>query len=177
MAFVKKFAKKTEAPKVAASYARKKREEEVEVEEVEVEEAEEVEQEEIADDYDEQEEAPAPDPLRGSLRPPAPYTPAPRQAPARSFGGGQGGEKQALRLTGLFAGKREGCFSGKLRQEDMENLAALIQEAFSTKQQIIFFLWENQHGPRFSLTANVSAPRPTNSFTRGRNGGGLRKRW
>jgi len=187
MAFVKKFSKSTkkEAPKAAASYARKKREEEVEEIE-EVEEVEEVEaQEEVADDYDEQEDAdtaPAPAPRRSAQ--------APRQAPPRpSYGQsqGQGEQKKALRLTGLFAGKREGCFSGKLRAEDAENLAALIQEATAINQQVVFFLWENQGNPQFSLTANISAPFKGGGFNKGGNGGfnrgnsggqgGFRKRW
>lgn len=195
MAFTKKFAKsKKEAPKTAASYARKKRQEE-EVEEVEVEEVEEVEAEaeEVQDDYDEQEEAPAPAPRRSAA--PAPRAQqAPRQAPRQSFGGhgggqggGQGEQKKALRLTGLFAGKREGCYSGKLRDEDADNLAALIEEAKATNQQVVFFVWENQGNPQFSLTANISAPfqkggfnRGGNGgggFNRGGNGGGFRKRW
>ncbi|MGL5934561.1 MAG: hypothetical protein ACRCZI_02945 [Cetobacterium sp.] len=173
MAFVKKFVKK-EAPKAAASYVRKKREEEIEVEEAEEVEEPEAEQE-VADDYDSgPQEISAPAPRRTAPRPSAP-SPSARRTFAGNAGNGGGEQKKALRLTGLFAGKREGCFSGKLRQEDAENLAALIQEAISTNQQVIFFLWENQQGPQFSLTANVSAPRPTNSFNRG--GGGFRKRW
>ncbi len=192
MAFTRKPAKfsgsaKKAAPKAAASYARKKREEEVEVEEVDEVEAE-VEQEEVADDYDEQEAAPAPAPRRGFTRP------APAQsAPRRSFGGGgqgsgDGEQKKALRLTGLFAGKREGCFSGKLRDEDADNLATLIEEARATGQQVVFFVWENQvepgdrSKPQFSLTANISAPFKKQyggggGFNSGGNGGGFRKRW
>ena len=183
MAFTKKFTKstKTEAPKVAASYARKKREEEVEVEEVD--EVEEVEaEEEVSDDYDtEQAEVPSAPRRSASAPRPAYRAPAPQQAPRQSYGqGGQGEQKKALRLTGLFAGKREGCFSGKLRAEDAANLAALIEEATATNQQIVFFVWENQGNPQFSLTANISAPFKGGGFNRGGNGGnsgGFRKRW
>lgn len=182
MAFTKKFAGKKTDAKPAASYARKKREEEVEAEEVQEVEEVEAEQEEVSDDYDNEQEAeaPAPAPRRAA---PAP-APAPRQAPARSFGNGGGEQKKALRLTGLFAGKREGCYSGKLRDEDADNLAALIEEAKATNQQVVFFVWENQGNPQFSLTANISAPfqkgggfnRGGGGFNRGGNSG-FRKRW
>lgn len=193
--FSKAAKKSSPAPKTVASYARKKREEEIEVEEDEVEEieVEETENQEVSDDYDEQEEAQesqegrrssAPAPRRGFTRP------APQSAPRRSFGGqgqgqgsGNGGREQqkALRLTGLFAGKREGCYSGKLRTEDSANLAALIEEAQATGQQIVFFVWENQGNPQFSLTANISVPFKkefggNGGYNRGGNGG-FRKRW
>lgn len=199
MAFTRKPSKfsgsaKKAAPKAAASYARKKRqEEEIEVEEVDEVEAEgeaEPEQEEVQDDYDEQEAQEAPAPRRGFTRPAAParQAQAPRQFSNSGGHGGNGEQKKALRLTGLFAGKREGCFSGKLRTEDAENLAALIEEANSTNQQIVFFLWENQGNPQFSLTANISAPKQfgNGGGNRGRGGwqgnnggnsGGFRKRW
>lgn len=173
MAFTKKFVKsKKEAPKAAASYARKKRQEEEEV----VEEVEEVEAEaeEVQDDYDSQEET-EPAPRRNAQAPASRQ--APRQAPRQSFGG-QGEQKKALRLTGLFAGKREGCYSGKLRDEDADNLAALIEEAKATGQQVVFFVWENQGNPQFSLTANISAPFQKGGgrgFNRGGNGGGFNR--
>lgn len=142
MAFTKKAAKK--APPSRASYARKKAEEQ----EQEV-------QEEVQEDYAEDQEEQEQEQER-----------APRQAPAprRNFGGGQSprgnsGERKALRLTGLFAGKREGLFTGRLRDEDAENLKALIEEAQSQGQQISFFLWENQGNPQFSLTANIAMPK------------------
>lgn len=146
------FAKKT-ASKTPANYAQRKAAEEV-VEEVvdEVEETEGVDepQEEVQDDYEEETSAPAPAPARSTFKRPAPSA-RPASSGAREPG-------KALRLTGLFEGKRDGCFSGKLRAEDADNLAQLIQEAQSTNQQIVFFLWENRDNPRFSLTANISAP-------------------
>lgn len=165
MAFAKKAAQKT-----PATYAQRKAAEEATEEVIdEVEETEEVAdapqdevQDEVQDDYEEE-----------------PAAPVSRQAPARrSFTnqrqtGASAGAREpgkALRLTGLFEGKREGCFSGKLRAEDAENLANLIQEAQSTNQQIVFFLWENQGNPTFSLTANISAPIQKKSW--GNKGGG-----
>lgn len=176
MAFVKKTAKTpasyTKAvpakglAKGPANYARKKAEEELEVEGVEeIEETDGADhdevQDEVRDDYEETNThtAHSAGPRGGGFR-------APNAGHTRETG-------KALRLTGLFAGKREGCFSGKLRPEDAANLADLIQEAQSTNQQIVFFLWENQGNPQFSLTANISAPAQKKSWgNRGGNGGG-----
>lgn len=162
MAFTRK--KATKAAPARASYAKRKmKEQEEEVQEEIIEE--EAEQEQEQDDY--QEETPAP---RSG------YTRQVRrmQTQGTSYGnrstrgnnGGQG-ERKALRLTGLFAGKREGLYSGRLRDEDAENLKALIEEAQSEGQQISFFLWENQGNPQFSLTANIAVQK---SFG-GRSGG------
>lgn len=153
--------------KSPANYARKKAQEEVEgVEEVEVEEVDEVQEgtDDVQDDYDNEEESPAPAPRRSFSN------------PGRAGGSRQSAQREpgkALRLTGLFAGKREGCFSGKLRDEDAENLKGLIEEAQSSGQQVVFFLWENQGNPQFSLTANISAPfkKSFGGQNRGGNGG------
>lgn len=158
------FAKKT--AKAPANYAREKAKAE-EVEEVidEVEEGEGEEAEDVQDDYDSAEPDAPPAPRQAAF---PRRSPAPRQSSQREPG-------KALRLTGLFAGKRDGCFSGKLRDEDASNLAALIQEAQSTNQQVVFFLWENQSGPQFSLTANISAPVQKKSW--GNKGGGGGQGW
>lgn len=160
MAFTKSKSKPAPA---RASYAKKKMKEE------EVQEQEEIIEEQ--DDYTEEEqETEAPErPMRQAR--PSFSQPQTRTA-STSYGNrsprGNDGERKALRLTGLFAGKREGLFSGRLRDEDAENLKALIEEAQSSGQQISFFLWENQQGPQFSLTANIAAPK---SF----GGGGFRR--
>lgn len=177
MAFVKKtvakkpasYTKTAKAPvKGAANYARKKAEEaEAEIEEVvdEVEEVEDVETggEDVQDDYE-----PTESPRRENPRGPVFNQRGQGGSGARPAQGREPGK--ALRLTGLFAGKRDGCFSGKLRDEDASNLAALIQEAQSAGQQIVFFLWENNGNPQFSLTANISAPAQKKSW--GNKGGG-----
>ena len=152
------------ATKSPAQYARAKQVETQEVDEV-IEEVDEVEDgAEVTDDYageDEAEPTPAPAPApRPAFRRPAPAPAPARQAPAAPAQA-QKNENSAVRLTGLFAGKREGCFSGKLRGADMANLSALIEEAQRANQEIVFFLWENQPEqgrPLFSLTANISAP-------------------
>ena len=164
MAYVRKTATKT-----PAQYARDKQVDAPEVEEV----IEDVVDEgaEITDDYAGEEEptpAPAPAPRPAYRRP----APAPAQAPAQAQGKSENG---SVRLTGLFAGKREGCFSGKLRGADMANLAALIEEAQRANQEVVFFLWENkpeQGRPLFSLTANISAPVQKKSWGGGGNRGG-----
>lgn len=148
MAFTKGKSSATGKKAVAkspANYARKKAQEEVEEVEEVVDEVEEQEGDEVQDDYDNEAEEPSP---RKSF---AGRSGAPRQSAQREPG-------KALRLTGMFAGKREGCFSGKLRDEDAENLKGLIEEAQSSGQQVVFFLWENQGNPQFSLTANISTP-------------------
>jgi type IV secretory pathway VirB10-like protein len=166
MAFVKKTATKT-----PAQYARTKQSEAQEVEEVLEDVVEEGEG--VPDDYageDETEAVPAPAPPRPVFRRPvqAPSSAPVRQAQNKS-------ENQSVRLTGLFAGKREGCFSGKLRGEDMANLKALIESAQSSNQEVVFFLWENQPEqgrPLFNLTANISAPVQKKWGGRGGNFGG-----
>lgn len=170
MAFTKgkgtagKFTKKA-VTKSPANYARKKAQEEVEeVEEVEVDEVEEQEGDNVQDDYDNEEETPAP---RRSFSNQSGRSGARSQAAQREPG-------KALRLTGMFAGKREGCFSGKLRDEDAENLKGLIEEAQSSGQQVVFFLWENQGNPQFSLTANISAPFKKGFGGQNRGNGGWR---
>lgn len=155
------FAKKT-AQKAPANYAQRKAAEEVAEEVIDDVDEPQDEVQEVQDDYEE--EAPAPAPRQA----PAKRAFAPRQA-SPSQGAREPGK--ALRLTGLFEGKREGCFSGKLRAEDAANLASLIEEAQSTNQQIVFFLWENQDNPRFSLTANISAPVKKSWGGQGNKGG------
>jgi len=166
MAFVKKTAAKT-----PAQYARAKQDEVQEVEEVIEDEVEEG--AEVTDDYageDEPGPTPAPKPApRPAFRRPAP---ASATAPASAQGKSETG---SVRLTGLFAGKREGCFSGKLRAADMANLAVLIEEAQRSNQEVVFFLWENQPEegrPLFSLTANISAPVQKKWGGGGNRGGG-----
>lgn len=162
MAFTKS---KTKAAPARASYAKKKMKEE------EVQEQEEIIEEQ--DDYaDEQEQEQEPEQERAPMRQARQNYSQTRTANT-SYGNrsprGNDGERKALRLTGLFAGKRAGLFSGRLRDEDAENLKALIEEAQSAGQQISFFLWENQQGPQFSLTANIAAQK---SFG---GGGGFRR--
>lgn len=161
MAFTRKKAAK--AAPARASYAKRKmKEQEEEVQEEIIEE--EAEQEQEQDDYQEE----TPEPPRG-------YAKQVQQMQTRNTsygnrstrGNNTQSDRKALRLTGLFAGKREGLYSGRLRDEDAENLKALIEEAQSQGQQISFFLWENQGNPQFSLTANIAVQK---SFG-GRSGG------
>lgn len=152
------FTRKAKSAPARASYAKKKmKEQEEEVQEEIIEE--EVEQEQ--DDY--QEETPAPAPRKSFQN----RTPNTSYGNRSTRGNNTQSDRKALRLTGLFAGKREGLYSGRLRDEDAENLKALIEEAQSQGQQISFFLWENQGNPQFSLTANIAVQK---SFG-GRSGG------
>ena len=169
MAFTKKFTKKEtakEAPR-ASSYASKKKEEEVEeVQDDFVEEAVEETDEDAIEEGERQD-----GPYHSNAPQRTHYNQAPTQAPRsapRQYSAPQPtqqapqGDRQALRLTGLFSGKKQGLFSGRLRAEDMENLKGLIEEALASGQALSFFLWENQvtspKTPQFSLTANISAP-------------------
>lgn len=165
------FARKSK-PAVKASYSKSKapqsyaKRKAAEVEDPIVEEIEE--QEEVQDDYQEEQEQEQAQPTRQNRSYGRPAPSGNNYARSNNHGNGNNnGERKALRLTGLFSGKREGLFSGRLRDEDAENLKALIEEAQSSGQQISFFLWENQNEPRFSLTANIAAPK---SF-----GGGFRR--
>ncbi len=172
MAF-KKFAKKTtakEAPR-ASSYARKKKEEEgEEVQDDFVEEP----IEDTEDTYEEPAPAPAPAP-RPAFRAPA-QAQAPRQFAPRQAPQAQGDGRQALRLTGLFPGKRDGLLTGRLRTEDMQRLKELIDEALANNQMIALFLWENQvtkpNQPPYSLQANLTQAEKK-SYSRNWGGGNI----
>lgn len=167
--------KATKAAPARASYAKRKAKEE------EIEEQEEIIEEEPQEDYaeeqEQEEQEQAPRTRTGSTS----Y--GNRSTRGNNGGGfsrgnshgnsGNGGDRKALRLTGLFAGKREGLYSGRLRDEDASNLMTLIEEAQSKGQQISFFLWENQGNPQFSLTANIAAQKQFGGGGRGgfRRGG------
>ncbi len=173
------FTKKTTKASKPASYgraARKKKEEPVYEEAAEAEEVEEVEEDEQESDYEDQpDEGPAPEPYRQApqRRPSSSYGQPHRQAPpsgysgrsignTRPTGNSNGNNGKGVRITGLFAGKREGCYSGKLRGDDIANLIGLLEEASSSNQEVVFFLWENQPEqgrPLFSLTGNIAQPR------------------
>lgn len=66
-----------------------------------------------------------------------------------------------LRLTGLWPSKkRDGLWSGKLRNQDIENLLKKVKEADSEGADVIFFLWENEKqskkDPEFTLQCAVA---------------------
>lgn len=162
------FTKKTKAAPKPASYARKsKKHEEVEVEETEIEEQES--DYEDAPEESEGQEAPEVDEpqdtasrrgaggyqsnnyARPNRQPQPQGRPSYGQRNTQSQGDGKG-----VRVTGLFAGKREGLWTGRLRREDIENLMGLFDNALNSNQLVTMFLWENQDGPQFSLTANLA---------------------
>ena len=70
-----------------------------------------------------------------------------------------GNDGKYLRLTGLWQSKnKENLYTGKLRAEDVEKLAAKIEEADGS--DIGFFLWVNEQesrkDPQFTLQCAVS---------------------
>lgn len=166
------FTKKAKATPKPASYARKSKKqapvEEPEVEETEsdYEDAPEPAEEQEQEDYQEEEpeeEQERPRPSRGysSNNYATPARPAQQQrsqyGARRNSQGPQGSQDgKGVRVTGLFAGKREGLWTGRLRKEDIDNLMGLFDSALNSNQLITMFLWENQDGPQFSLTANVA---------------------
>lgn len=162
------FTKKAKATPKPASYARKSKKHTEPVEEHE-----DV-QEEPESDY---EDAPDSEEQEQEQEPEHEQAPAPRQSrgysnnnyarPARQSSQGnssygaprrntQSQDGKGVRVTGLFAGKREGLWTGRLRKEDIENLMGLFDNALNSNQLITMFLWENQDGPQFSLTANLA---------------------
>lgn len=171
------FTKKTKPAPKPASYARKskKHEEVEEVEEVETEETEAEEQSDYEDapedseergtEHDEQPQKP---PTRrdaggyqsNNYAQPHRSSHRPSQGPRPSYGtqrnSSSQGDGKGVRVTGLFAGKREGLWTGRLRKEDIEKLMGLFDDALNTNQLVAMFLWENQDGPQFSLTANIA---------------------
>lgn len=165
MAFTRKKTKPTPAP---AKYGRAKKEEEPvyeEQEEIETEEGQEVSAQES--DYEDEQEVQEAQPVARPARSYAPQAPRPSAPPSRGgYGrtqnGGGNNNGKGVRITGLFAGKREGCFSGKLRADDIASLMGLLEDASSSNQEVVFFLWENQPEqgrPLFSLTGNIAQPR------------------
>ena len=199
MAFIRKATKKSvQTPTrpskgVTPKYARKKKEviEEVEQEQ-EQEEMEEQEQEqESYEDQDQQDEANDSDGQEEEQQESAPSYQRQnksnysgnygRQNQSQNYGrqtqkrggyaGKSGGNSNSVRLTGLFAGKKEGLFTGRLRSEDIENLMNLLGEAQEAQKEVAVFLWENQGRPEFSLTAGI-AQEFKKKFGRGNYGGG-----
>lgn len=181
MAFTKKTKPTPKPAPKPASYARKSKKqdpvEEPEVQDTEsdYEDAPEPDTEEQEqEDYQEQDEQEArqeqerPRPSRGysSNNYARPTHQRSQQAPRRSQGSQDG---KGVRVTGLFAGKREGLWTGRLRKEDIENLMGLFDSALNSNQLVTMFLWENQDGPQFSLTANVAQE------FKGGGGGGFRR--
>jgi hypothetical protein len=178
MAFTRK-SKPTKSAK-PASYARKSKKHEEPVEEHE-------EQEEVESDYEDapepevepEEQEPEQEPERESRPVPSRGYSSnnyarPNQSRGQSYGaprrnaqpqGSQDGK--GVRVTGLFSGKREGLWTGRLRKEDIENLMTLFDNALNSNQLVTMFLWENQDGPQFSLTANLAQ-----EFKGGGGGGG-----
>lgn len=162
------FTKKAKATPKPASYARKSKKHAEPVEEHE--EQEEVETEsdyEDAPDSEEQEQEQEPEHEQApDSRPSRGYSNNNYARPTRQSSQGnssygvrrntQSQDGKGVRVTGLFAGKREGLWTGRLRKEDIENLMGLFDNALNSNQLITMFLWENQDGPQFSLTANVA---------------------
>lgn len=159
------FTKKAKATPKPASYARKSKKHTEPIEEHE--EQEEVETESDYEDAPESEEqAQEPEQEQEQERPSRGYSsnnyarPSQRPQGNRSYGAPrrntQSQDGKGVRVTGLFAGKREGLWTGRLRKEDIENLMGLFDSALNNNQLITMFLWENQDGPQFSLTANVA---------------------
>lgn len=189
MAFTRKAApKKASKP---ASYARKSKKVEPELEQEQLEEEapesdyeDAPEQEEVQyEDQEPQEQEQRPSrgysnnnyaaptrpsgPSRGYSRPAAPASRFSRPNTAQPA---QGSDSKGVRVTGFFAGKREGLLTGKLRTQDIEGLLTLLDQAAQSNQEVMFFLWENQQQPGkpiLSLTANIAQPRPNNGFRRG----------
>ena len=169
MAFTKK--RNPTKPSKPASYARKsKKHEEVEEQEVQEEQVEESDYEDAPEDAEteEQEQEQEQEPersraggyqsnnyVRDSHRPSAGSRNS-YGASRRHSQGPQGDGGKGVRVTGLFAGKREGLWTGRLRREDIEKLMGLFEDALNTNQLVAMFLWENQDGPQFSLTANIA---------------------
>lgn len=163
------FTKKAKAAPKAASYVRKSKKREPEVEqdvqeevESDYEDAPETEgEEQEQEQYQEQEhEQERPRQSRGysSNNYPQRSSPSPSQG-NRPYGARRNtpqGDGKGVRVTGLFAGKREGLWTGRLRKEDIENLMGLFDSALNSNQLVTMFLWENQDGPQFSLTANLA---------------------
>lgn len=177
------FTKKSKATPKAASYARKSKKHEEPIEEhEEVQEEPESDYEDAPESEEEQEQEQEPEPRHERESRPSQSRGYSNNNYARPIGnagrsyGGQRrstqsqGDGKGVRVTGLFAGKREGLWTGRLRKEDIENLMGLFDSALNSNQLITMFLWENQDGPQFSLTANVAQ-----EFKGGGGGGGFRR--
>lgn len=158
------FTKKAKATPKPASYARKSKKHAEPVEEHEEIQEEPESDYEDAPESEEQEQEPEQE-QQERERPSRGYSsnnyarPAQRPSQNSSYGARRNTQSQdgkGVRVTGLFAGKREGLWTGRLRKEDIENLMGLFDNALSNNQLITMFLWENQDGPQFSLTANVA---------------------
>lgn len=90
---------------------------------------------------------------------------------------GKGNDK-FLRLTGLWPSKkRDGLWSGKLRNQDIERLLERAKEADGEGADIIFFLWENEKqskkDPEFTLQCAVAEDQ--GGYSKGRDSGRSRR--
>ncbi len=160
------FTKKTKATPKPVSCARKSKKSEPEVEqdvqedvESDYEDAPESEGEEQEQEYEQEQEPERSRPSSGYSR--NNYArPSNQSRGNRSSYGHRNqqaqGDGNGVRVTGLFAGKREGLWTGRLRKEDIENLMGLLDSALNSNQLVTMFLWENQDDPQFSLTANLA---------------------
>lgn len=74
---------------------------------------------------------------------------------------GRNNDGKYLRLTGLWPSKnKDGLWTGKFRNQDLEKLQEKVQEALDNRSDMAFFLWENdgksRKDPEFTLQTTVS---------------------
>lgn len=81
-------------------------------------------------------------------------------------GGNRGGKKQnsGVRLTGLFATKRRGLYTGSVaaKSEQLDDLIAKIKEAKAAGKGLSFFLWKSkfEDGPPYSINVDIQQDAP-----------------
>lgn len=85
--------------------------------------------------------------------------------------GGRSGQQRGgkaknsgVRLTGLFATKRRGLYTGSIaaKSEQLDGLIAKIKEAKAAGKGLSFFLWKSkfEDGPPFSVNVDIQQDAP-----------------
>lgn len=86
---------------------------------------------------------------------------------SQKYSGGKRGSKKpnsGVRLTGLFATKRRGLYTGSVAagSEQLDGLIAKIKEAKASNKGLSFFLWKStfEEGPPFSINVDIQQDKP-----------------